>query len=125
MRGVPRLFPNPVSSRCDGQWRLQAEVQFGFRAESDLLAASNGLCAGTGRSARTRTNGRAFPAAGDTTDDRAQRRATAYFFSRVLAAGGSLLRPLVGLDVVGLAVHHQTCQLNGERGRSAEVRCVL
>src|ERR1043166_4178304 len=93
-----RLFAITTRRWRDRQRLLQAEVQLGFRAQANLLAAGCSLHAGPGASTTSSPDRRAFTAAGNAADNRADGRTSTHLSGRVLAASISLLRPLVGLE---------------------------
>ena len=59
---------------------------------------------GPGASTHSRAHGRAFAAARDGPDDRADGRARTYLFGILLVVGGGVLLEVVRLDRDGLAV---------------------
>ena len=86
--GIVELWPTGVRvGRLDHRDRgLQGEVQHGLRGQLDLLALAGGLCAPADSGACCGADGRTLAAARDGADNAPQDRASAYFFSGILAA---------------------------------------
>src|SRR5712671_7576025 len=103
-------------------WLRQLEVQHCLCWQLDLLSLGHALDSSTSRSACACPDGRSLAAAGDCADDSPKRRTAANRSRRALTASGTLTVPLVGSDVIALAVEVQRRQFNRELRVTGEMR---
>lgn len=104
--------------RDHGEGIDRLEVQHSFGAELDLLTLLGRCYSGPCTSSACRADGSAFASSNDATQNRTRSRADTNFGCGILAFALAGARPLVGLDVIGLAVDGQRSQFQGQNGIS-------
>src|SRR5690242_12792104 len=99
-----------VRRRHDRNGILQLETHESFRTQIHTLSLGDGVRSGSGACARDRSDGRAFAAAEDATENSADRSTAGGLFNRVLAAGCCLAFPGIRRDLIALAVEADLLQ---------------
>src|SRR5690242_11187909 len=103
-----------------GRWHdrngiLKFEAHQRFRTELHLLPFGDGVCTRTGTRTGCGRDGCAFAATEDATEDRAYGCAAAYFLSGILAPGCAFALPVVGGNLIRLAVEADFLGIQHER----------
>src|SRR5690242_357841 len=103
-----------------GRWHdrdrvLKFKAHERLRTELHLLPLGDGVCTCPCTRAGRSPDGCALAATEDATQDRAYGSATAYLFSGVFAAGCALALPIVGCQLVGLAIEADFLGIQHER----------
>src|SRR5262249_8839872 len=93
---------------------FQREVQPRLRRNLHLLALGEYLDSGPGAAAHRRSDGRACAAAGNSANERAQGRASSYFYRAVLAPRTAGLLHVRARHVVGLALENDALQVDAQ-----------